>query len=128
MNVVSICMMALVGVIFYVVIKGFKQEYAIFIILVLSLFFLGWMINIFGEMETKIAEIAVDLDKNKSFYKILFKIMGITYLCEFSSGICKDAGVSSLATQIEILGKMLVLLSGIPIIISVIEVINEMKI
>ena len=128
MNVVSICMMALVGVIFYEVIKGFKQEYAIFIILVLSLFFLGWMINIFGEMETKIAEIAVDLDKNKSFYKILFKIMGITYLCEFSSGICKDAGVSSLATQIEILGKMLVLLSGIPIIISVIEVINEMKI
>lgn len=128
MNVVSICMISLVGIITYVIIKGFKQEYSVVIIVALSLLFLGWMIDIFGEMETRISEISAELDMNKSFYKILFKIMGITYLCEFSSGICKDAGVSSVATQIEILGKMLILLSGIPIIISVIEVINELKV
>ena len=128
MNVVSICMISLVGIITYVIIKGFKQEYSVVIIVALSLLFFGWMIDIFGEMETRISEISAELDMNKSFYKILFKIMGITYLCEFSSGICKDAGVSSVATQIEILGKMLILLSGIPIIISVIEVINELKV
>ena len=128
MNVVSICMISLVGIVTYVVIKGIKTEYSFFIIVVLSLLFLGWMVEIFVEMEERISEIAMDLEMNKSFYKILFKIMGITYLCEFSSGICKDAGVTSIATQIEILGKMLVLLSGIPIIISVIEVINEFKI
>ena len=128
MNVVSICMVSIVGIITYVIIKGLKPEYSIVIIVALSLLFLGWMIDIFGEMETRISEIAADFDTNKSFYKILFKIMGITYLCEFSSGICKDAGVSAVATQIEILGKMLILLSGIPIIISVIEVINELKV
>ena len=128
MNVVSICMISLVGVITFVVIKGVKPEYSLFIIVVLSLLFLGWMVEIFVEMEERISEISIDLEKNKSFYKILFKIMGITYLCEFSSGICKDAGVTAVATQIEILGKMLVLLSGIPIIISVIEVINQFKI
>ena len=128
MNVVSICMISIVGIITYVIIKGVKQEYSIFIIVALSLLFLGWMIDIFIEMETRISDVSADLDMNKSFYKILFKIVGITYLCEFSSGICKDAGVSSVATQIEILGKMLILLSGIPIIISVIEVINELKI
>ena len=128
MNVVSICMISLVGIVTYVVIKGIKTEYSFFIIVVLSLLFLGWMVEIFVEMEERISEIAMDLEMNKSFYKILFKIMGITYLCEFSSGICKDAGVTSIATQIEIVGKMLVLLSGIPIIISVIEVINEFKI
>lgn len=128
MNVVSICMVSIVGIITYVIVKGLKPEYSIVIIVALSLLFLGWMIDIFGEMETRISEIAADFDTNKSFYKILFKIMGITYLCEFSSGICKDAGVSAVATQIEILGKMLILLSGIPIIISVIEVINELKV
>ena len=121
-------MISLVGIVTYVVIKGIKTEYSFFIIVVLSLLFLGWMVEIFVEMEERISEIAMDLEMNKSFYKILFKIMGITYLCEFSSGICKDAGVTSIATQIEIVGKMLVLLSGIPIIISVIEVINEFKI
>ena len=128
MNVVSICLISLIGIITYVVIKGFKQEFSIFIIVALSLLFLGWMVEVFVEMESRISEISKELEMNKSFYKILFKIMGLTYLCEFSSGICKDAGVSSVATQIEILGKMLVLLSGIPIIISVIEVINGLKI
>ena len=128
MNVISICMISIVGIMTYVVIKGYKPEYAFFIILVLALLFLGWMLEIFMEMENRISEIAKELDMNKSFYKILFKIMGITYLCELSSGICKDAGVTSIATQIEILGKMLILLSGIPIVISIIEVINEFKI
>ena len=128
MNVISICMISIVGIMTYVVIKGYKQEYAFFIIIVLALLFLGWMLEIFMEMETKISEIAKELDMNKSFYKILFKILGITYLCELSASICKDAGVNSVATQIEILGKMLVLLSGIPIVISIIEVINEFKI
>lgn len=128
MNVVSICMISLVGIITYVILKGFKQEYSIFIIVVLSLLFLGWMVGIFNEIEAGISEISMNLEMNKSFYKILFKIVGITYLCEFSSGICKDAGVSSVATQIEILGKMIVLLSGIPVITSVIEVISEFKI
>ena len=86
------------------------------------------MVEVFVEMESRISEISKELEMNKSFYKILFKIMGITYFCEFLSGICKDAGVSSVATQIEILGKVVVLLSGIPIIISVIEVINGLKI
>ena len=121
-------MISIVGIMTYVVIKGYKQEYAFFIIIVLALLFLGWMLEIFMEMETKISEIAKELDMNKSFYKILFKILGITYLCELSASICKDAGVNSVATQIEILGKMLVLLSGIPIVISIIEVINEFKI
>ena len=58
MNVVSICMVSIVGIITYVIVKGLKPEYSIVIIVALSLLFLGWMIDIFGEMETKISEIA----------------------------------------------------------------------
>ena len=128
MNVISICMLSIIGVITYVMVKSYKQEFGILIIVVLSLLFLGWMIEIFTQMQSQVAQTATDFQGNRSFYKILFKIMGITYLCEFSAGICKDAGVNSVATQIEIVGKMLVLLSGIPIIISVIEIISNYKI
>ena len=128
MNAVSICMISIIGVITFVMVKSYKQEFGIVIIVVLSMLFLGWMIEIFTQMQSQVAEIALDFKGNRSFYKILFKIMGITYLCELSSGICKDAGVSSVAAQIEIMGKMLVLLSGIPIIVSVIEIIGNYEI
>ena len=125
MNVITICMISLIGVILYLVLKGYKQEFSMLIIVVLSLLLGTWMIEIMAEMENRFLEISSYLEENKSFYKILFKIMGITYICEFTSGICKDAGASSIGNQIEIVGKMMVLLSGIPILVSVIETIKE---
>ena len=128
MNVITICMISLVGVILYLILKGYKQEYSMLIIVVLSLLFGVWMLGILKKMEEFFYEISSFLEENKTFYKILFKIIGITYICEFTSGICKDAGASSVGNQIEIVGKMLVLVSGIPILISVIEAIKEYNI
>ena len=125
MSVMVICMISLIGVILHLILKGYKQEFSMLVLIVLSLMFSAWMIEIMTEMESRFLEISSYLEENKSFYKILFKIMGITYICEFTSGICKDAGASSVGNQIEIIGKMMVLLSGIPILISVIETIKE---
>ena len=125
MNILHISLIAIVGVIMAVIIKGYKPEISLMVMIALSLFFLAWMLEIFGEMQSQFQAIAEELEQNISFYKTLFKIMGITYICEFSSGICKDAGHSAIAGQIEIVGKMLVLLSGIPILISVIQLIQN---
>ena len=128
MNVVSLCLIALCGTIMAVVLKGYKQEFGVFILITLSLVFLAWMLGVFSEIQRQFNTIVSELEQNKSFYKILFKIVGITYVCEFSSGICKDAGYSSIASQIEMMGKLLIFLSGIPVLVSVIEAIRGYKV
>ena len=60
------------------------------------------------------------LDQEGEYIRILLKVTGITYVCEYSAGICKDAGYSSLSGQIEILGKLSVLTAGLPILMAVI--------
>lgn len=128
MNIISICFISVIGVIAAVILKGYKPEIGLFIVIVLSLMFLSWMLEVFRQMQTQFGVITKELEENKSFYEILFKIMGITYICEFASGICKDAGYSAISSQIEIVGKMLVLLSGIPVLIAVIETIKNYNI
>ena len=86
------------------------------------------MLNALQEFQNQFNTIISELEQNKSFYKILFKIVGISYICEFTSGICKDAGYSSVAAQVEIMGKMLVFLSGVPVLLSVVETIRNYKI
>ena len=61
------------------------------------------------------------LGAGEQYLSILLKVMGITYICEFSSGICKDAGYGTVASQIEILGKLSVMFAGIPVLFAVIE-------
>lgn len=128
MSIINICLIAIVCVITAVLLKSYKQEFSVFIIIALSLVFLTWMLNALQEFQNQFNTIISELEQNKSFYKILFKIVGISYICEFTSGICKDAGYSSVAAQVEIMGKMLVFLSGVPILISVVETIRNYKI
>jgi len=59
-----------------------------------------------------------------SYIKLLIKIVGITYLAEFSSDLCKDAGANTLASQIELFGKLSILVLCMPIMTSLLETID----
>ena len=45
-------------------------------------------------------------------------MIGITYVAEFASGICKDSGYGSLGNQIEIFGKLSILGISMPILLA----------
>ena len=51
----------------------------------------------------------------------LMKMFGITYVAEFTSGICKDAGFGALGGQIEIFGKLSILAISTPILLALLE-------
>ena len=59
---------------------------------------------------------------DQRFFGTMMKMIGITYLAEFSSGICKDAGYQSIASQIEIFSKLTILAMGLPILQTLLEV------
>lgn len=57
----------------------------------------------------------------KDYFRILLKIIGITYVSDFASNICKDAGNSAIAGQIEIFGKISILAISSPILLALLE-------
>ena len=58
---------------------------------------------------------------DQRFFGTMIKMIGITYLAEFSSGICKDAGYGALGNQIEIFGKLSILAVSLPVILALLE-------
>lgn len=55
------------------------------------------------------------------FLNTLVKMTGITYIVEFSSGICRDAGYGAVGTQIEIFGKLSILAVSMPVVLALME-------
>ncbi len=49
------------------------------------------------------------------------KIIGIAYVAEFGAQIVRDAGQESIASKIELAGKIFILVLAIPIINVIIE-------
>ena len=65
------------------------------------------------------------LGDNFQYLSILFKAVGAAYVCEFCSGICKDAGYNGIAGQVETMGKMYILLIGMPVLFALMESIQS---
>lgn len=56
----------------------------------------------------------------------LIKMLGVTYVAEFAENICKDAGYQAVACQIEIFAKLTIVIMSIPIINSLILLVEKM--
>lgn len=105
-------------------VKTIKPEYALWIT-ISSGVILG--LAVIGKLETIVEELHFlqqYFANYASYIKLLIKIVGITYLAEFSSDLCKDAGANTLASQIELFGKLSILVLCMPIMTSLLETID----
>ena len=53
------------------------------------------------------------------------KMIGITYVAEFSASLCRDAGYQAVAGQIELFGKLSILVSSMPVLLALLETISQ---
>lgn len=120
----KIMVIALMGVIMAVFLRTQKTEYSIFISIGIAILILFCVLGLFASAKEQLSSVSVYLTMDNQYYGLLFKMIGITYLCEFCSGICKDAGYQAIGSQVEIFGKISILLAGVPILMTLLETIQ----
>ena len=128
MNSIQIALLGVVGTLLALQFKSGKSEYGIYVSLAVSLFLFLCMLSrleIFVRTVKKIADY-IKLDAGQM--SILLKMAGVTYVAEFASGICKDAGYQNIAVQIEIFTKLTILAIGMPVLLSLLELIGDILI
>ena len=67
MNIINICLIAIVCIITAVLLKSYKQEFSIFIVIALSLVFLTWMLNALAEFQNQFNTIISDALSSPGF-------------------------------------------------------------
>lgn len=122
---VQIALVGMTVVLLAIIFKNNKSEYAVYVSLAgcLLIFFMG-----VGKLEiiiNTIKKIQTYINLNESYIVILIKIIGITYIAEFAANICKDFGHTAIANQIELVGKLTILATGMPILLALLDTINE---
>ena len=125
MDVIQVASLAVAGVLLAVQFKSGKTEYGIYLGAALSIlifFQILGKLNVILEVLKTIGEF---LPLNKIFAGTLLKMLGITYVAEFSASICQDAGYQTIARQIEILGKLTILVMSMPILLALLQTIRE---
>ena len=115
MSILTVSVLGITAVLLAVQLKGKGGEYGTYIVMAagLCLFFYaaGKLEVILKTLRTMESCIGI----SPVYLSALLKMAGITYIAEFASGICKDAGYGSLGTQIEIFAKLSILAVSMPI-------------
>jgi len=127
MDIIRIGLLGIFGVFLALQFKNEKPEYSFYIVIAIGLVVFTMVIARLGDILGNFSALTGYIDNGSLYFSVLFKVIGITYICEFSQAICRDAGYVSLAGQIEIFGKITVLIMGMPILLTIIENIMQIS-
>lgn len=124
MEIIKIVGISIFAVIMIIILKNYRPEMALVLsivtgigIMLFAIYKMSSVINILNDLVTKSGI-------NKDFLLIIIKVIGIAYIVEFGKNICIDAGQSSIATKLEMAGKVIIVVLTIPLISSLVNVLT----
>lgn len=121
MNIVGICIIAVVGAILAITLKQTTPQLSLALALITGVVILIAICSFLPAVTEKINQLMSVTGVKPEFAAVLFKAVGICFLCQFSSDICKDAGQSALAGRVELAGKIMILISALPLMEEVLN-------
>ena len=124
-ELVKVVFLGIAGVMLAIQFKSQKPEYGMYMGLAVGILVFGYALRQVAAVTAQLGKLRSYLGGAESYLAILLKVIGITYICEFSADICKDAGYQTVAGQIEVLGKLSVMFAGLPVLFAVIEQIQS---
>ncbi len=125
MEIIRISVIGIAGIILAILVKEVKPEYSFYVTVAAGVAVLFFAAGKLTDLFDSLREIQEYIPIETTYMNLLLKMVGITYVGQFSAGICKDAGYSSVAGQIELFSKLSVLAISMPILTALLETIHE---
>lgn len=121
---IKIAILGIVVVLLALPFRLIKGEYSLYLSIAGCILIFYFILGKMQQMIQLMEKIGSCLPVESGYLEILVKMIGITYIAEFSADLCKDAGYSALASQIAIAGKLSVLGISMPVITALLEMVS----
>jgi len=122
-EILQIVGIGIVATIMIITLKAQRPEMAIQISIVTGIVVFLLLASKLSSAIQLINSFARKANIDMQYLNILLKIIGIAYIVEFGAEVCRDAGEGSIATKIELAGKVTIILLAVPLITSLLDLI-----
>lgn len=124
MEIAQIVGIGLVGTILSVTLKKQSPEFSLMVSIVTGIIIFIFICSRLGQVILILKQMADEAGVNTAYLGIVLKIIGISYIAQFGVQLCTDAGESSIASKIELAGKVLIMVVSIPIMLALLEMVT----
>lgn len=106
------------------IVKQVKPEIAIIVGVAGGIIMLLMLVDSVTSILSVFSSLTQKSGLSTGIFAAVLKIIGVGYITEFSANLCVDAGSTSIANKILLAGKILILVSAIPIVTNLIDIIS----
>ena len=125
MGILTVAGIGIVTVLIADQLKVLKSEYSLYLSVAVMLLIFFYSAGRLGGILSVMEQIQTYFPVNEIYVRTLLKIVGVSYIAEFASHVCRDAGYGAVGSQIEIFGKLTVLAVSMPILTALLETLND---
>ena len=115
MDIFKIIMLALTACFLSVILKQYRPEYAFAVSLLAGIIIFLCVLPVFSHMFSSLNSFVAKAGVNTLYVKTAIKIMGLSFITQYSAEMCRDAGENALASKLEMGGKIIILAQSLPI-------------
>ena len=126
MDIVQIAGFAIVGCCLALTVRQQRPELAVLLSAAMGVLLLSSCVADIQELLKKIQELAKNAAIKQEVIGIVFKVIGVVYVTEFATGICKDAKEEAMALKVQMAGKIIILGFAVPLVLDVLQKIEEL--
>ncbi len=126
MVMLKIVLIGISAILLAMVAGSIKREYGFFVALCGSLLIFSYGIGKISLIIQEIRSFETVVGLDSSYINLLLKMVGIAYLSQLAVNLSRDAGQSTIASQISFAGKISMLIVSLPVLKSLVETIGEM--
>lgn len=123
MDILQIVLLGIIASILYILLKNLNAPMAFFLIILTVIIIFLSVVQQIGIIFELIQSLGQQANVEGLYLDTILKIIGIAYLAEIGASLTKEAGLTSVAKNIELAGKIFILLLAVPIITAVVEAI-----
>ncbi|MCI8275815.1 MAG: stage III sporulation protein AD [Lachnospiraceae bacterium] len=105
--------------------KELKPQFGTYVVFGAGILIFFYAFGKLSEIVEAVGELSRQAAIEEKYVQILLKMLGITYVSEFAASLCRDGGYGSVAGQIELFGRLSILLVSFPVILSLLELLGR---
>ena len=125
MDIIKIAILGIAGVLLALPLKKERGEYSTFIAMTVCICIFVYLLSKVETILAFVERLETMINVDGRYISLILKMVGITYVAEFATNICKDAGYAAIGNQIEIFAKLSILVVSVPVLSAFLETIGS---
>ena len=123
--IVKVGLLGITAVFLALILQKEKAEFAMLLVLAAGMLLFTYILLRMQTIVSFLSDMLDYLPVDKTYLLPLLKMLGIAYIAEFSSSICKEVGYSAIAGQMELFAKLSIVALSIPELMYLMDVLEK---